>query len=113
MQFKEIQLNAAFDWLCHRRQNYPDHADVWHLRFHWSSEKGHLLEQLRYRRYQLSPLQRVQKATGEVIHLWSASDALVLKALSIMLADVLPMFCRFRWPVPISRGMEDSSQRCR
>lgn len=91
MQFTEIQLDTAFDWICHRRRNYPDHSDVWHLRHHWSRERVHLLERLHNRRYQLSPLQRVQKTSGEVIHLWSASDALVLKALSITLADVLPI----------------------
>ena len=91
MQFTETKLNDAFDWLCRQRRNYPAYADVWHLRFHWSREKIHLLERLGKRRYQLSPLQRVQKINGKVIHLCSAQDALVLKALSLMLAEVLPI----------------------
>ena len=33
----------------------------------------------------------MQKADGEIIHLWSARDALVLKALSLLLAGVLPI----------------------
>ena len=77
-QFTETQLDEAFAWLCHRRRNYPDHADVLYLRFHWVRERVHLFEQLRNRRYQLSPLQRLQKTNGEVIHLWSASDAQAL-----------------------------------
>jgi hypothetical protein len=91
MQFTESLLDAAFDWLCLRRRNYPAHADVWHLRFHWGCEKSHLLYQLRNQHYQLSPLQSVQKSNGEVIHLWSAKDVLVLKILSTMLAEVLPI----------------------
>jgi hypothetical protein len=91
MQFTETQLDAAFIWLCHRRRHFPVNADVWHLRFHWGREKVHLLEQLHNSCYQFSPLQKVQKANGEVIHLWSARDALVLKALAIVLADVLPI----------------------
>jgi RNA-directed DNA polymerase len=91
MQFTESQLDAAFTWLCHRRRHFPTNADVWHLRFHWAREKVHLLKRLQNRCYQFSPLQRVQKASGEVIHLWSARDALVLKVLSIMLAEVLPI----------------------
>jgi RNA-directed DNA polymerase len=91
MQFTESQLDAAFTWLCHRRRHFPTNADVWHLRFHWAREKVHLLKRLQNRCYQFSPLQRVQKASGEVIHLWSARDALVLKVLSNMLSEVLPI----------------------
>ena len=91
MPFTETQLDDAYAWLCHRRRRFPSNADVWHLRFHWAREKVGLLKQLRKRRYQFSPLQRVQKADGEVIHLWPARDALVLKALSVLLAEVLPI----------------------
>jgi RNA-directed DNA polymerase len=91
MPFTEAQLDDAYAWLCHRRRHFPANADVWHLRFHWAREKVGLFKQLRKRRYQFSPLQVVQKADGEIIHLWSARDALVLKALSLLLAEVLPI----------------------
>ncbi len=91
MPFTETQLDDAYAWLCQRRQHYPVHADVWHLRFHWAREKRDLCKLLHNRRYQFSPLQVVQKADGEVIHLWSARDALVLKMLSRVLAGVLPI----------------------
>ena len=91
MPFTATQLDDAYDWLCHRRRHFPPNADVWHLRFHWAREKVHLCELLQKRRYQFSPLQRVKKADGEVIHLWSARDALVLKALTRLLAEVLPI----------------------
>jgi RNA-directed DNA polymerase len=91
MQFTETQLDAAYTWLCQRRRHYPVHADVWHLRFHWAREKAYLLKLLNTQRYQFEPLQVVQRADGEVLHLWSARDALVLKALSLLLAEVLPV----------------------
>ena len=91
MQITAAQLDTAFAWLCHRRRNYPDNADVWQLRFHWKVRKAELLRQLRNRDCRFSPLQSVQKASGEVIHLWPAEDALVLKALSLRLAEVLPI----------------------
>jgi RNA-directed DNA polymerase len=91
MLFTETQLDDAYAWLCHRRHRFPSNADVWHLRFHWPREKVHLFKQLQNRCYQFSPLQKVQKADGEIIHLWSARDALVLKMLSNMLAEVLPV----------------------
>jgi RNA-directed DNA polymerase len=91
MQFTETRLDEAYAWLCHRRRHFPANADVWHLRFHWAREKIHLLKLLQNGRYQFSPMQVVQKTDGEVIHLWSASDALVLKVLSGMLASALPV----------------------
>jgi RNA-directed DNA polymerase len=91
MQFTETQLDAAYAWLCHRRRHYPVHADVWHLRFHWAREKAYLLKLLNTQRYQFEPLQVVQRADGEVLPLWSSRDALVLKALSLLLAEVLPV----------------------
>lgn len=91
MQFTETQLDDAYAWLCHRRRHFPPNADIWHLRFHWAREKADLFKALSKRCYQFSPLQRVQKADGEVIHLWPALDALVLKALTVLLAEMLPI----------------------
>src|SRR5215475_9562059 len=39
-------LDAAYDWLCLRRQEYPDHADVWDFRRRWKQEKERLLHDL-------------------------------------------------------------------
>jgi len=46
MEFTKAQLENAFAWQCHRRGNYPDHADVWHLGFQWERDKVYLLDQL-------------------------------------------------------------------
>ena len=34
----------------------------------------------------------VTKVNGEVVHVWSSADALVLKVLSIVLTKVLPVY---------------------
>ena len=80
-------LNEAWDWLCHRRRDYPPSADVWWLRQHWKSEKPKLCQLLQSGEYQFEPLQHVTKSDGEKIELWSARDALVLKALTLVLRD--------------------------
>ena len=36
-------LESAYAWLCKRRRNYPDHADVWNFRRHWRREIALLL----------------------------------------------------------------------
>ena len=81
----EEVLDAAYDWLCKRRRDYPANADVWTFRFRWQDEKTRLRAELLAGRYRFEPLSRVTNREGEVLHLWSARDALVLKALAIVL----------------------------
>ncbi len=39
-------LDAAFTWLCKRRRDYPDHADVWEFRRNWPQEKERIRAEL-------------------------------------------------------------------
>jgi len=32
-------LDDAYEWLCHRRRDYPADADVWSFRRNWCEEK--------------------------------------------------------------------------
>jgi len=87
----DASLDAAFDWPCAQRRDWPDHADVWDLRVHGLAKKAQLQAGLRDGRYAFAPLQRVTTADGTVAHLWAARDGLVLKALATLLAGVLPV----------------------
>jgi len=84
-------LDAAYEWLCRRRREYPDHADVWGFRRNWKQEKDSLRGDLRSGRFRFGLLDRITKQVGGDIELWSARDALVLKALTMVLADILPV----------------------
>ncbi len=84
-------LDAAFTWLCKRRKNYPASADVWDFRRDWPEEKARIRSDLLAGRYRFALLSRVELAAGEDIDLWSARDALVLKAITIALQLVLPV----------------------
>ena len=84
-------LDAAFAWLCKRRRDYPDHADVWDFRRQWPAEKERLQADLLAGRYRFGLLCRVELANGDEVDLWSACDALVLKALAITLPRYLPV----------------------
>jgi len=84
-------LDAAYEWLCLRRKNWPADSDVWSLRFYWPAEKSRLRDELLSGNYRFEPLNRVTKGDGTVIHIWSARDALVLKALAIVLSTHLPV----------------------
>ena len=87
----DVVLDAAYDWLCRRRRDYPDHADVWDFRHHWPAGKARLQADLSAGDFRFGLLDRITKADGEDIDLWSARDALVLKALALVLGDHLPI----------------------
>jgi hypothetical protein len=87
----DATLDTAFAWLCKRRQNYPDHADVWNFRGNWQREKERIRAELCSGRYRFGLVDRVTRANGDAIDLWSARDALVLKAMTIALEPVLPI----------------------
>jgi RNA-directed DNA polymerase len=89
--FTETTLDTAYSWLCKQRRNFPANADIWHLRFHWHTIRGELLQTLNRQDYTFMPLSVVTKADGETLHLWSSQDALVLKMLAMALPDALAL----------------------
>ena len=82
-------LESAYTWLCKRRRNYPDHADVWNFRRHWRREIDRLRRELLEGSYRLELLSRTTLANAEEVDLFSARDALLFKALALVLASRL------------------------
>jgi RNA-directed DNA polymerase len=75
--------------------NYSANADIWSFRFDWAKNKRQLLRAVNHGDYVFSPLKLLTKQDGKVIHLWSSSDALVMKVLVGCLAPSfeIPMSC--------------------
>ncbi len=87
-------LDTAYTWLCKRRKDWSASADVWRFRQNWPKEKGRLREELLTGTYEVGLLSRVMlDRDGEQadVDLWSARDALVMKALSLILPQYLPL----------------------
>ncbi len=84
-------LDAAYAWLRKRRRDYPADADVWSFRRYWPAEKRRIQADLHAGVFRFGLLDRVTLKDGSDIDLWSARDALVLKALTIVLSDILPV----------------------
>lgn len=84
-------IDAAYLWLCKRGRDYPANADIWSFRFDWANEKSRIQRGLLSSDYRFEPLSQVTNGNGEVLHLWSARDALVLKALTAVLRHRLPV----------------------
>lgn len=83
-------LDRAYEWLCRRRRDYSANSDVWTLRRDWAREKEQIKGELLSGNYCFSLLTRITLKDGEDTDLWSARDALVLKALTLVLAKHLP-----------------------
>ena len=81
-------LDAAFHWVCSRRVDYSHNSDIWELRRNWHGMKPAIQHALLSGEYMFSPLQEIRTDT-DVIELWRARDALVLKAMSMVLGEWL------------------------
>ncbi len=87
-------LEQAYAWICKQRENSSHNNSVWDLRFNWTTLKPELQRQLLAGEYHLSPL-RSYNINDEFISSWDATDALVLKALSLALQ---PLFSIDEYP---------------
>ena len=88
----ESVLQQAYAWLCERRQDHSPKDDVWDLRWRWEEIRPRLQDLLRAGEYRLGPVRRIHHG-DETIEVWSAKDALVLKATALVLtAHWLPDF---------------------
>ena len=81
-------LDEAYAWLCERRKDDSPHDDVWTLRERWADFKPRLQRSLLRGEYRCDVTRRVRTAEG-VIEIWSAADALVLKATALVLQKEL------------------------
>ena len=78
-------IEAAYAWLCERRKDYSANNDVWNVRWRWAQIKPQLQAELLAGTYRFSAVHRLGSDEGAV-EVWSALDALVLKAMAIVLA---------------------------
>ena len=87
-------LETASTWLCTRRRDYPPEADCWRLWREWPVEKARVQAELLEGTYDIGLVSQVTRRDGTTVELWSARDAVVLKALALVLADRLPASSR-------------------
>ena len=90
----ESVLDQAYAKLCGRRRNYSPNDDVWDLHWRWEDFRPRLRQWWRAGAYRIGPV-RCVRAGDETIEVWSALDALVLKATALVLtAPWLPSRAR-------------------
>ena len=87
----QSNIQTALEWVLKTRHNFPSNADVWHLLFHKKTELPNILKNLRSGYYTFSAMQLVTNRQGEEVAIWSATDAFVLKLLTLSLQSILPI----------------------
>nr|WP_320014338.1 reverse transcriptase/maturase family protein [uncultured Desulfobacter sp.] len=86
--YTEAIIDQAYDWLCRRRKDYHFNNDVWHLRFHWKSERQKLIQELKDGTFRFDCVEKIY-TPNRTTFLWPSRDALVLKAVAIYLEKEL------------------------
>jgi len=81
-------IDHAYAWLTHRRRDRQANNDIWHTRFYWPQTKWEIQSALLNGTYRFSPCRAVSTSAGSV-GVWCAQDALVLKAISLVLTEQL------------------------
>ncbi len=81
-------LELAYQWLCQKRSHYHFNGDVWQLRRWWSEKKAYIQKLLLAGQYRFREL-RLIRGKDRDVEWWSSLDALVLKAISLVLGEHL------------------------
>jgi hypothetical protein len=80
-------LEMALKQVSKCREKDTHNSDIWHVRFYWPKIKEEVRHTLLNGTYQLSPVQVCGNKDGHRLTRWTAIDAIVLKAISIVLTE--------------------------
>jgi RNA-directed DNA polymerase len=81
-------LENAFNILCSQHKNYSGYADIWDLRYNWPNYKQKIITQIKAGIYDFDSVTQYN-AKNEICYKLTSRDALVLKAISLVLNDYL------------------------
>lgn len=81
-------LEEAFQHVYKKRKKYHHNNDIWHLSANWDTQKTEIQDQLLNNSYHIEPI-KIIKIRGEPLSVWGAKDAVVLKAISVVLSKRL------------------------
>ena len=84
-------LDSAYEWRYRQRRKYSANVGAWAFRREWAQQKEQIKAELFSANYRFSLLTRITLKDGEDTDPWSASDALVLKAMALVLGLYLPV----------------------
>jgi RNA-directed DNA polymerase len=81
-------LENVFNILCKQRKDYNAHADICDLRYNWLDYKKQIITQIKTGIFHFDPVTQFT-ANNEICYKRTARDALILKAISVVLNEYL------------------------
>lgn len=91
LAFTRYDLSEALETVSRNRRHFPPDADIWHIRFHATERLAVVLSTVNAGLWVLSPLTLVRRQDGSRVAIWSAEDAVVITALTRIIAPQLPV----------------------
>ena len=85
-------FNTAYNWLCKSRLRHPHNADIWDFSWRWEKSRDGINNDFISGKYTFDIQSRRTLASGELIDVYTACDALVIKALTLILETILMPF---------------------
>lgn len=82
IEFDKI-ICQAYQWCCKQRLKHPPGDSIWDVRKHWEAIRPVLIKQFLAGKHQFSPVRRIVKNNHDVVWIWDAQDAIILKAIAI------------------------------
>ena len=80
-------LEKAYSLVSKQRKNYSAYADIWDLRHNWPIYKKDIKTQITAGTYNFDPVAEYTDKNQEICYKRTARDAVVLKTVSLVLAD--------------------------
>lgn len=81
-------LDKAYNHVYKARVSDTHNSDIWALSLDWEKRRSHIQHTLLSGKYQLSPLSSSRAPSG-IYTRWSSQDAIILKAISQVLASII------------------------
>jgi hypothetical protein len=78
-------LEEAFEHVSAARKDNHHNSDIWHVRANWKEYKEKIRTQILSGTYRLDLVNVYKDSEGEIYSRWSSKDAIVLKAISIVI----------------------------
>jgi RNA-directed DNA polymerase len=88
---ESVNIETALEHVVHNRRNHSHNNDIWHLCYKWDLEKPEIRRQLMDGSYKFQALRRY-RIDGKKINSWSGRDAVVLKAVAMVLKPYFESF---------------------
>ena len=90
---KHENLNRALESVYKKRRKDSHNSDIWELSLNWEKHRDVIRQDLLSNKINLSPVDIYRSEDGEYYTRWSSKDALVIKAITYLIEEIVQSTC--------------------